>query len=207
MIGMTLGGLKTLEQGIGIDVGEAEDIYFTKRAIRVVLEAIIASNSQPKELGILIGRSEPRSIRISNFDLPAMLAAQVKSHFTHLEHLNLIAGSTKRDDENEDIDPEDLAPNYNRFLKLFPQISRFTANFGRRANKYSWCYGEGGYFPALSSTLDLPNLRVLKICCATCKTETVLRLLRRHVSLKKLYLQHIDLSGGKEAWQTFLHSI
>jgi hypothetical protein len=203
-------GFSTLAQRIAPHPNEheepfwswAEDVDVVKRAVRVLLTAIIASNSQPKELCILMGGDNCSTICISHLDLPVMTATQVKLHFTQLEHLHLIAGF-----DEYDVDPEVLIGQYIQFVSLFPHISRFTMDFAARVDELDADEGEAR-FRSMSAALDIPNLQALKICCAMCNTDAVLQLLQRHPCLKTLELDGVDVvDGDKKAWQSFLRRI
>jgi hypothetical protein len=138
----------------------------------------------------------------------------------HLEHLHLVLGvennfiQTQRfsfpsrlipreknfkEKEEEERQSTTTLPH---FVGLFPQIRRFTLDLGGFG---AWVVTQY-QFDCLSKTLYLPNLQIWDIRRTACETHSILRLLRRHPTLKEIYLE-IELGKSTEEWKSLIETI
>jgi hypothetical protein len=195
-------------------------------AIRTLLFASIANRSKIRSLGLLLkGPLIGGYITAGDLQTSDELALQISKSMKHLEHLHLVVGvennlvqtqwlpSTliprEKNPKEEEDEERQWTTTLPHFVGLFPQITWFTLDLSRYTFNLS---GYGAWvvtqhpFNCLSKTLYLPNLQVLDIRRTACESHSLLRLLRRHPTLKEIYLE-IELGKSTEEWKSLMETI
>jgi hypothetical protein len=165
-----------------------ESLVFAKRALKVILAAVIASRIPLEELDI----SDTSNITSDMLAIPERCSQQIQSRLTGLEYLTL------------SVKPQTgprWAGSVLEFITAFPALARLELLLVYQgSDKYI-------RITSICESLHVQALRCLMIGGASCtENELALLLLRHRDTLEEIELLGVDIMTGG-SWQSLLHII
>lgn len=170
-----------------------ESARFVKRALRVILTAVVASRLPLEALNICPGFNR-EAIGPDMLALPELCSNQLRSCLTSLDALDIMLNP------NASGSLDDWRRGLVNFVMLFPDLGRFRLSFYTR--------DEEQRFRTISESLRLQRLRVLELSAVQCTEDDLARfILACKGTLREVGFDLIGIIAGGGTWQSLLCKI
>jgi hypothetical protein len=172
------------------NINNIESLEFVSHVFRVVLSAIVISNSQPCFLNISVGYPD-EAIDVLMLRFPAPYVDLFRGMPPSLTSLSIMVSPNSVAETSDEWDSCLL-----QFLSLFPALSQLGLGFAYRDDQ--------GRLASFSQKLELQELTDLDLDCINCSPEDLFSILYRHKkTLRRVRLSSISFPS-LAGWQWFL---